>query len=51
MEDSMKTSLEAEKADLERKLAARKDNLCFQQNCRLIEARIAWIDEELASDG
>lgn len=51
MEDSVRTALEAEKAELERKLSARKEVTCFQQNCKAIEARIAWIAEELAANG
>lgn len=50
MESSV-TNLAAEKTELQRKLRARTDNLCFQQNCKAIAARIAEIDKELAADG
>jgi len=41
--------LKAERTDLARKLAVRKDMAGYQQNCQAIEARIAEIDAELAA--
>lgn len=44
-------ALKAERADLQRKLAARKDQPGYKQNCAAIEARLAVIEKELPSDG
>lgn len=43
-------ALQAEKADLERKLAAReRASIGYGQNIIAIKARLAWIDEELGN--
>lgn len=42
-------ALKSERADLGRKLAARRDTSGYKQNCIEIKARIAEIDAELAA--
>lgn len=49
MTDEQRSALEAEKADLQRKLAKRKDMAGFADNVAAIEARIAEIEALLTA--
>jgi len=42
-----KDQLQQQRADLQRKLDARKNTPGYAESCKMIEAKIAGIDEEL----
>lgn len=49
MTDAERTALEAEKADLQRKLQKRRDMAGFASNVAALEARLAEIEAALAT--
>lgn len=45
------TALQNEKTDLQRRLAARKDQPAYRMNCAAIEKRLGELDQQIVANG